>query len=415
MAEIVILGAGFAGLYTGRALMSALPEADRARITLIDANNYHLFSPMLHEVTAGTVEPRHVVWPIRKLTAPWGIRFLQRRVEGVDLAARRVHTDGGLVPFDLLVLGLGSITNTFGVPGIAERAFAFKTLRDAVCLRNHLIRTFEAAEQEGDAVRRRQLLSFTLVGGGCTAVELAAELHDLIYRTLLRYYPALARDKPRVVVLEATRRIIPCVGERLAERALEKLTRKGVEMRLESPVADVTRDGVVLASGEKIPSTTVVWAAGVRANPVLETLGVERDQQGRVVVSEALEVLDRPGVFALGDCARFVDERLGIALPPTAQVAVQQAKAAAANLVRRLRGHAPHVFRYRHRGDIVSLGYHDAVGEIGGLQLSGPLIWFLWRTVFLGKLIGLKNRVRVALDWTIASFAERDTSALDWS
>ena len=415
MAEIVILGAGFAGLYTGRALVSALPVPARARITLIDANNYHLFSPMLHEITAGTVEPRHVVWPIRKLIAPWGIRFLQRRVEGVDLAGRRVHTDRGPVPFDLLVLGLGSTTNFFGIPGIAERAFAFKTLRDAVRLRNHLVRCFEAAEQESSLERRRQLLTFALVGGGCTTVELGAELHDLTYRTLLRYYPELAEDRPRVLVLEATRRIIPCVGERLAERALAVLARKGVEVRLDSPVADVTGDGVVLASGEKIPTATVVWAAGVRASPVMEAVGAEHDGTGRVVVGETLEVLGHPGVFALGDCARFVDERLGIALPPTAQVAVQQARTAAANLVRRLQGRSLHTFRYRHRGDIVSLGYHDAVGEIAGLQLAGPLVWFLWRTVFLGKLIGLKNRLRVALDWTIASFAERDTSALDWS
>ena len=218
-----------------------------------------------------------------------------------------------------------------------------------------------------------------------------------------------------MVVLEATGRIIPCVGERLAARAREKLARKGVEMRLESPVADVTSDGVVLAGGEKIPSATVVWAAGVRGNPVVETFGAEHYRLGRVCVGGSLEVPGHEGVFALGDCARFQDERLGIVLPPTAQVAVQQAVTAAGNVVRRLSGRPPLAFRYRHRGDIVSLGYHEAVGEIAGLQISGPLVWFLWRTVFLGKLIGLKNRVRVALDWTIASFAERDTSALDWS
>ena len=186
MTEILVLGSGFAGLYCTRALGSALGVRPGARITLVDARNYHLFSPLLHEVTAGTVEPRHVVWPIRKLTAPWGIRFLQRRVEGVDLAARRVHTDRGPISFDLLVVGLGGTTNTFGIPDLAERAFAFKTLRDAVRLRNHIIRNFEAAEQEGDPRRRRQLLTFALVGGGCTAVELATELHDLIHRTLLR-------------------------------------------------------------------------------------------------------------------------------------------------------------------------------------------------------------------------------------
>ncbi len=415
MAEIVVLGGGFAGLYTTRSLAAALADRGGDRITLIDANNYHLFSPMLHEVTAGTVEPRHVVWPIRRLTAPWGITFLQRRVEGVDLKGRRVHTDRGPVPFDVLVLGLGGTTNTFGIPGIAERAFPFKTLRDAVRLRNHLIRNFEAAEQDGDPRRRRELLTFVLVGGGCTAVELATELHDLARGTLLKYYPGLTRDEVRVVVLEATRRIIPCVGDRLAERALERLRLKDLEVRLEAPVADVTPGGAILASGEKIPSATVVWAAGVRASPVVEGLGAEHDGLGRVCVGETLEVLGHDGVFALGDCARFVDEAGGVVLPPTAQVAVQQAQAAAGNVARRLTGRSPLAFRYRHRGDIVSLGYHDAVGEIAGLQVSGPWVWFLWRTVFLGKLIGLKNRVRVALDWTIASFAERDTSALDWS
>ncbi len=413
MRRIVILGAGFGGLYTARHLQKTLRGTDVGEVVLIDRHNFHLFTPMLHEITAGKIEPRHVVWPVRLLGRQWRLTFLQRQVEGIDLAGRCVLTDLGPERYDLLVIALGSVTNFFGMDPTPQ-LFQFKELRDAVRLRNHLIGCFEQADQETDPARRRTLLTFILVGGGCTGVELAAEIHDLIFTSLLRFYRQIDPAEIRIVLLEATRRIIPCVGESLAKLALEKLRQKRIEVQLEAPVTELLSDGVVLSTGEKIRADTIIWTAGVRANPILEALPVPKDNLGRVHVNHYLALPDHPDVYVLGDCAHCDDPTTNQPLPPTAQVAVQQARTVAMNLARRLRGAPPHPFQYRHQGDLVSVGSRYAVAEIRGTRFAGLFAWFLWRTVFLGKMIGMKNRVRVGLDWAIGLLFGRDTSRLEW-
>jgi len=412
MKRIVILGAGFGGLYTARHLQKRL-RPQEAEVLLIDRHNFHLFTPMLHEVTSGSIEPRHVVWPVRLLSRRWRLTFLERWVEGIDLDGRRVLTDRGTVPYDLLILALGSVTNFYGLES-PPQVFQFKELKDAVRLRNHLIECFERTEQEPDPGRRRTLLTFILAGGGCTGVELAAEIHDFIFQSLLHYYPRITADEVRILLLEATRRIIPCVGESLAALALEKLRQKRVEVKLQTPVAELLPDGVVLANGEKIRGETVIWTAGVRANPVIENLPIAKDRLGRVMVNEYLELPSHPRVYAIGDCAHCVDPSTGQPLPPTAQVAVQQGAALAKNLARRLTGEKPLPFRYHHQGDLVSLGSRYGVAEVRNLRFSGFAAWLLWRTVFLSKMIGIKNRLRVAVDWAISLFFGRDTSRLEW-
>lgn len=412
MKRIVILGAGFGGLYVARHLQKLL-RPQEAEVLLIARHNFHLFTPMLHEVTSGSIEPRHVVWPVRLLGRRWRVTFLERQVEAIDLNGRQVLTDRGAVPYDLLILALGSVTNYYGLQP-PPQVFQFKALKDAVRLRNHLIGCFERAEQEADPGRRRTLLTFLVAGGGCTGVELTAEIHDFLFQSLLRYYSRIARDEVRIVLLEATHRIIPCVGDGLAALALQKLQQKRVEVKLETPVTELLPDGVVLADGEKIRGETIVWTAGVRANPVIEVLPVAKDRLGRVLVNAYLALPDHPDVYALGDCAHSADPSTGEPLPPTAQVAVQQAAALARNLARRLRGEKPLPFRYHHQGDLVSLGSRYGVGEIRSFRFSGFIAWLLWRTVFLAKMIGIKNRLRVALDWTISLCFGRDTSRLEW-
>jgi NADH dehydrogenase len=412
--RVVILGAGFGGLFTVLELERRLRGEARAEILLLDARNFHLFSPMLHEVTSGSVEPRHVVWPIRALGRRRRATFERREVRGIDLERRQVLTDRGEVAYDFLVIALGSTTNTFGVQGAAERAFTFKTLTDAVRLRNHLLEMFEQADLEGDPERRRRLLTFVLVGAGCTGVELATEIRDLIHGPLARCYPRLDVREARVAVLEATGRIIPCVSDRLAALGLEKLKGKGIEVRLHAPAVRVSDLGVETADGQMLPAATIIWTAGVRANPVVEGLPVEKDKLGRAAVNAFLELPPFPGVYVIGDAAHCWDPRLQAPLPPTAQVAVQQARSVARNLARELRGGSKEPFVYRHRGDLVSLGAGDGVGEIAGLAFSGLPAWLLWRSVFLAKLIGWKNRIRVALDWLIASCFARDLAKLEW-
>jgi NADH dehydrogenase len=412
--RVVILGVGFGGLFTALELEKQLRKTAGAEILLLDAHNFHLFSPMLHEVTSGSVEPRHVVRPIRALGRKTRLTFERKEVQSIDLERRKVLTDHGEIGYDCLVIALGSTTNFFGVKGAVENALTFKTLKDAVRLRNHLLEMFEQAYLESDLEGRRRLLTFVLVGAGCTGVELATELHDVMNGTLAKSYPGLDVNEVRLVVVEATGRIIPCVGDRLADLALEKLRRKGIEIRLDAPVVGVNDRAVELADGEVLPTKTVIWTAGVKANRVGEALPVEKDKLGRIVVDEYLELPAFPGVFALGDCAWSWDPRRQAALPPTAQVAVQQARCVARNIARELRGQDKQPFVYRHQGDLVSLGAGDGVGEIAGVKFSGLPAWLLWRAVFLGKLIGWKNRIRVALDWIVGSFFDRDISKLEW-
>jgi len=412
--RIVILGAGFGGLTTALELARRLRREPRAEVLLLDAHNFHLFSPMLHEVTSGSVEPRHVVWPIRGLGRRTRFTFERRQVRAIDLNARKIATDRDEIGYEYLVIALGSTTNYYGVRGAAERTFAFKTLPDAVRLRNHILEMFEQAVDERDPERRRRLLTFVLVGAGCTGVELATELHDLARRTLVRHYPVLAAGEVRIVLAEATGRIIPCVSDQLAALGLTKLREKGIEVRLHAPVVAVGDGLVEFQDGEKLTTDTVIWTAGVKATPVVEALPVEKDKLGRVIVNEHLEIPPFPGVFAIGDAAHSRDSRLQDALPPTAQVAMQQARAVAHNIARDLRGRTKEPFTYRHRGDLVSLGIGDGVGEIAGLAFSGLPAWLLWRSVFLAKLVGWKNRIRVALDWLVGAFFERDVAKLEW-
>ncbi len=412
--RVVILGAGFGGLFTALGLERRLRKEGRAEILLLDARNFHLFSPMLHEVTSGSVEPRHVVWPIRALGRRTRTTFERRQVRSVDLERGRVLTDRGEVGYDYLVIALGSTTDYFGVPGAEEKAFTFKTLTDAVRLRNHLLEMFEQADLEQDPDRRRRLLTFVLVGAGCTGVELATELHDLARKTLVRHYPRLDAREVRIVLAEASGRIIPCVSDRLAALGLEKVRRKGIEVRLHAPAVGVGDGGVELTDGQVLPTATAIWTAGVKANPIVEALPVEKDKLGRVVVNEYLELPPFPGVFVIGDAAHSWDPRFQAGLPPTAQVAVQQARSVARNIAGDLRGEGKEPFVYHHQGDLVSLGAGDGVGEIAGLAFSGLPAWLLWRSVFLARLIGWKNRVRVALDWIIGALFARDLAKLEW-
>lgn len=413
-ARIVILGAGFGGLYTALELGRQFRREVGPETHLLDARNFHLFSPMLHEVTSGSVEPRHVVWPVRSLGRTMPAAFERREVRAIDLEARKVITHRDEVGYDFLVIALGSTTNYYDVKGAEERGLPFKSLADAVRLRNHVLEMFEQAIVEHRPEHRKALLTFVLVGAGCTGVELATELRDLARRTLVRHYPRLDAREVRIVLAEATGRIIPCVSDRLAGLGLEKLTGKGIEVRLHSPVVGV-RDGLVeFRDGGTLTTQTVIWTAGVKANPVVEALPVERDKLGRLLVNAYLELPPYPGVFAIGDSAHCRDPRLQEPLPPTAQVAVQQARSVASNIARELRGESKKSFVYRHRGDLVSLGAGDGVGEIAGLAFSGLPAWLLWRSVFLAKLHGWKNRIRVALDWLVGTFFEKDLAKLEW-
>ncbi len=313
--------------------------------------------------------------------------------------------------FDHLVLALGSTTNFYGLPGVAENALPMKTLSDAMMLRNHIIDLFEHADLQSDPQIRKAMLTFVVVGAGFAGAETAAELHDFAY-TARRYYPNVRPEEVRVILVHAGSRIMPEIGEKLADYASKKLTENGVEVLLNTRVRSATADWVELINGERIPTKSLVWTAGVAPSPLLTTLPCARNKRGQIIVNEHLEVADHPGIWAIGDCAQIPNPRTGAPYPPTAQHAVREGKTVAQNIAASIRVGKKKPFTYRPLGVLASLGRRSAVAEICGIRFSGFFAWWLWRTIYLLKLPGLERKVRVAMDWTLDLFFRRDIALL---
>lgn len=402
--RIVILGAGFGGLYTALHLERTLARDPGIEITLVNRDNFFLFTPMLHEVAASDLDMTHIVSPIRKLLRR--VHLFKGNVEAIDLAGRTVEVSHGderhphTLPFDHLVIGLGAVTNFFGLPGLEERAICMKSLGDAIALRNHIIDNLEHADFECSPEVRRPLLNFVVAGGGFAGVETIAGLNDLV-REAVDCYPHLDESMLRVVLVHPGEVILPELGPQLGKYTQEKLRQRGVEIRTNTRVASVSDDGcVVLSDGERIESNTLVWTAGTSPNPLLASLPCAKDR-GRLLVDATLQVKGYPGVWALGDCAVIPDPKTGAPYPPTAQHAMRQGKVLAHNIRAAVHGGQKKPFAFSTLGQLAAIGRRSGVANILGLNFSGFLAWFLWRTIYLMKLPRLEKRVRVALDWTL--------------
>jgi len=392
MPRVVIVGAGFGGLWAARGLART-----EFRVTLIDRNNYHTFLPLLYQVAAAEVEPEEIVYPVRSILRPLrNVDFLLAEVKGVNFAARKVETSLGEVPYDYVVLGLGSTTHYFGVPGAAEHAFSLKTLDDGVRLRNHILCCFERTAQLNPAERRRRL-SFTIVGGGPTGVEFAGALAELLRGPLRRDHPHLDFREARVTLLEARDALLPTLPQVLARYALERLRTMEVEVRLNAAVSEISAQAVHLKDGTVVPTETVVWTAGVRGDPAAGAWGLPADASGRVTVLPTLQVSGFPRVFVIGDLAR--SQEAGATLPMIAPVAIQQGTLAARNIRRQEAGEEPLPFRYRDRGMMATIGRNAAVAYLGGRSFTGFPAWLVWLGVHLYKLIGFRNRLFVLINW----------------
>lgn len=392
MPRVVIVGAGFGGLWAARALART-----KFKVTLIDRNNYHTFLPLLYQVAAAEVEPEEIVYPVRSILRPLrNADFLLAEVERVNFAARRVETSLGEVPYDYVVLGLGSTTHFFGVPGAAEHAFSLKTLDDGVRLRNHILCCFERAAQLNPAERRRRL-TFTIVGGGPTGVEFAGALAELLRGPLRRDHPQLDFREARVTLIEARDALLPTLPQVLARYALERLRTMEVDVRLNAAVSEISAQAVHLKDGTVVPTETVVWTAGVRGDPAAGAWGLPADASGRVTVLPTLQVSGFPQVFVVGDLAR--SQEAGAALPMIAPVAIQQGTAAAWNIRRIEKGEEPRPFHYRDRGMMATIGRNAAVAYLGGRSFTGFPAWLVWLGVHLYKLIGFRNRLFVLINW----------------
>lgn len=381
IARVVIVGGGFGGVGAARRLEWFLARGLRAEVTLISDSTSMLFTPMLASVAGGALEPRHVSVPVRAMLTRTA--FVHGQVEKIDTASRSVQVaDGAAVPYDQLVVAVGSVPSFHGLPGLAEHAFTLKTVEDAARLRNHVLGLLEAADLAGS--ERLELLTFVVAGGGFAGAEAVAELFDLVHGVLHRY-PGIRPEEPRFVLVHAGDRILPELSASLGAYAREKLARRGIEILLGRHVSGASARAVRLREGEEIATRTLVWTAGNQPHP----LGTEADA--------CLRVPGGNGVWAVGDCARIPGPD-GVPYPPTAQHALRQGKAVADNVAAVLSGREPAAFRYRSLGVLVALGHRTAVAEIRGRRLSGFAAWAMWRLVYLAKLPRLENKLRVLTD-----------------
>jgi NADH dehydrogenase len=425
--RIVILGGGFAGMATAERLERVFGANHKVTFTLVSDTNSLLFTPMLAEVAGSSLEPTHISSPLR--TSLRRTQVVRGRVIGIDLEKRCVFlamngrsrgtpTLTGVTEqlrFDHLVLALGSVTNyPSGMQKVKESALDFKTLLDAMRIRNRVIDMFECADRESDPGRRQELLTFVIAGGGFAGVELAGALNDFA-RGILADYLNLRAGDVRVILVHARDRILPELSEKLGRYALERMTARGVTFKLNDRLADARAGAVILASGEEIRTQTLVWTAGTVPNPLLGLLPIKLDKRGAVIVDSTLAVPGHPGLWALGDCAACNEGKTGRQCPPTAQFALREARALADNIHASLNGKELKPFRFRSLGALCVIGHHTACAEFTvpfvrekSVQFSGLFAWLLWRGIYLSKLPGLERKVRVFMDWVIELFFPRD-------
>ena len=405
--RVLILGGGFGGIYA--ALEFEKRQDPDFEVTLISQDNFFLFTPMLHEVAASDLDLTHIVNPIRKMLSH--VRFFEGEVQSINLVERCVVVAHGFdrhkhtLEYDHIVFALGSVTNFYNIPGLQERAVTMKSLGDAIELRNRLIEHLEEADTECAANDREPLLSFVVAGGGFAGVETVGSINDLL-KEALPYYPNLKPEMVRVVLVHPGDFVLPELGEQLGRYASRKLAERGVEIFPNSKVNAVTRREVQLTDGTRIESFTLVWTAGTYPHPLINQLDLPKDRN-RLKVSAAMGVEGHPGVWALGDCAVIPDEEGGYQ-PPTAQHASREGKVLARNIIATIRGKDISSFQFKTLGLLASIGRRTGVARILGINFSGFVAWWLWRTIYLLKLPRFEKKLRVALDWTMDLFFSKD-------
>jgi NADH dehydrogenase len=394
-ARVVIVGGGFGGLQAAKALADA-----PVHVTLVDRRNHHLFQPLLYQVATAALSPADIAHPIRSvLRGQQNADVVLAGVETIDVAAKEIvlEEDAGRLPYDYLILAAGANHAYFGHDEWAPSAPGLKTLEDALDIRRRILISFEEAERESDPARRKALMTFVVVGGGPTGVEMAGAIAEIARFSLARDFRHIDTRDARVVLIEAGTELLAAFPDRLSRRSLQDLERLGVDVRFGKPVTAIAPEAVTVGD-ETIPANTIIWAAGVQASPLGRSLGVDLDRAGRVLVNPDLTVPGHPEIFVIGDMASLQDAR-GRPLPGVAQVAMQQGAWAAANILRAIEGKPARPFHYRDLGNMATIGRNSAVADIRGLRLTGFVAWLAWAVVHILSLIGFRNRVLVGLQW----------------
>jgi NADH dehydrogenase len=407
--RIVILGGGFGGIQAAVELSRTLGRNGDAEIWLVSNQNYFLFTPLLPQIASSNIDPRHIAQPIRDLRGSRNFRFLRADVSGIDLDHREIHFEGEAganpLPYNNLILAFGSRTDYFGIPGARGNTCDFKSLEDAIVLRERVLDLCEHADHTPDPDLRRRLLTFIVVGGGYTGVELITELHDLLFGYVARKFRGIEGGDIRLILLEATPDILRGVHPSLAAHSRRRLAKKGIEVRTNSAAAKCFAGGLELKGGEMIRAGTIIWTAGVRAHEIVESLPVAHDRIGRAATNEFLQLEGHPEVFVIGDSAA---PKTAADAPRVAPVAIDQGRIAARNIIHQLRGQPLEGYKYVSKGMLISLGMNYAVVSVAGLRFSGYFAWLFWNTVHLYKLVGLKKQIQVAADWLLGLFFPRD-------
>jgi NADH dehydrogenase len=394
-ARVVIVGGGFGGLQAAKALADA-----PVRVTLVDRRNHHLFQPLLYQVATAALSPADIAQPIRSvLRGQSNVDVVLAEVDAMDVTAKEIvlGENMGRLPYDYLILAAGAHHAYFGHDEWEPNAPGLKTLEDALDIRRRILTSFEEADREPDLALRKALMTFVVVGGGPTGVEMAGAIAEIARFSLARDFRHIDTRDARVILIEAGTELLAAFPDRLSRHALQDLERLGVDVRFGKPVTAIAPDAVTVGD-EIIPANTIVWAAGVQASPLGSSLGVELDRAGRVLVNPDLSVPGHPEIFVIGDLASLKDAR-GRPLPGVAQVAMQQGAWAAANILRAIEGKPARAFRYRDLGNMATIGRNSAVADIRGLRLTGFVAWLAWAVVHILNLIGFRNRVLVALQW----------------
>jgi NADH:ubiquinone reductase (H+-translocating) len=408
--RIVVLGGGFAGVEAIRVLEQRLEDRADVDILLISDRNYLLFTPLLPQVASSMVEPRHIVQPLRDIRGSRRFRFRRDTVTDIDFANRRVLMVEGTESYDRLVIAMGSVVPSFGVPGVEEHALGYKWLEDGLLLRDHILDAAEHADHEADPAVRQRMLTVCVVGGGYTGVELIAELQDFFHSYIVPRYRGIDAADYRLLLVEAGQEILRGVHPTLAERARRKLSREGIEIRTGTRVTRVLPDAIEVAGGEPVPVGMTVWAAGVTGHPALAHVAAERDRLGRLVTRPTMQLKAHPEVYGAGD-AVTIEDNAGASIP-IIPAALAQARLAADNIAAELEGRPLATIQFAPQGMLVSLGERDAVVEVLGLRFSGYAAWLFWNALHLLKLVGFRKQLQVALDWGMAQFFPRDSTIM---
>jgi NADH dehydrogenase len=412
--RILIIGGGYVGMYTALRLQRRLRPGE-AQITVIDPVSYMTYQPFLPEAAAGNLEPRHVVVPLRKVLPKADI--LNGRVTRVDHASKTAWVlpyEGAefAISYDILVMAPGSVARTLPIPGLAEHGIGFKSVAEAIYLRNHVLNRLDVAATTEDPAIRKRALTFLVVGGGYAGIECLAELEDMA-RDALRFYPSIAPRDMRWVLVEATGRILPEVSESMGVYTVEQLRARNIEVRLSTRVNSMTGGHVVLDDGTEFDAETIIWTAGVKPNPLLRDADLPLDDKGRVRATEFLSVEGVDDAWVAGDCAAVPDlTKPGQFTGPSAQHAVRQAARLGDNIIAKLRGQPVKPYRHAYAGSVASLGLHKGVAEVYGIKLRGMPAWWMHRTYHLARVPTVNRKVRVVTDWTIALFFRREIVSL---